>query len=305
MNNKFDIMKTKFTLIILVIIPFLGINAQKPIIVSEDTLQIGKSLVPGLSVTIPEVDFEKALKTWTRDLQTGTKSKVVTENGEMSIFGAKIKAISPNQINVYSKLIKLDSMLQLIASFETKKDQYIERSSGEPEFAKAQDYLKEFAKSQYIDVAKEQADAEEKKLRDLQKELSSLENEKSKMQKGIQTDNSTIASEKENITIQNNELNTVSAALIEQNSQITAMEEGPAKKEKAEQIKELEKRKKKAQNSIESSEKKINRSDSDINQATGDIPRNERMQEKVREQIFQQEAVYQRFADKLKKIKSY
>jgi chromosome segregation ATPase len=298
-------MKTKFTLIILVIIPFLGINAQKPIIVSEDTLQIGKSLVPGLSVTIPEVDFEKALKTWTRDLQTGTKSKVVTENGEMSIFGAKIKAISPNQINVYSKLIKLDSMLQLIASFETKKDQYIERSSGEPEFAKAQDYLKEFAKSQYIDVAKEQADAEEKKLRDLQKELSSLENEKSKMQKGIQTDNSTIASEKENITIQNNELNTVSAALIEQNSQLTAMEEGPAKKEKAEQIKELEKRKKKAQNSIESSEKKINRSDSDINQATGDIPRNERMQEKVREQIFQQEAVYQRFADKLKKIKSY
>jgi len=305
LNNKFDIMKTKFTLIILVIIPFLGINAQKPIIVSEDTLQIGKSLVPGLSVTIPEVDFEKALKTWTRDLQTGTKSKVVTENGEMSIFGAKIKAISPNQINVYSKLIKLDSMLQLIASFETKKDQYIERSSGEPEFAKAQDYLKEFAKSQYIDVAKEQADAEEKKLRDLQKELSSLENEKSKMQKGIQTDNSTIASEKENITIQNNELNTVSAALIEQNSQLTAMEEGPAKKEKAEQIKELEKRKKKAQNSIESSEKKINRSDSDINQATGDIPRNERMQEKVREQIFQQEAVYQRFADKLKKIKSY
>ena len=83
------------------------------------------------------------------------------------------------------------------------------------------------------------------------------------------------------------------------------MEEGPAKKEKAEQIKELEKRKKKAQNSIESSEKKINKSDSDINQATGDIPRNERMQEKVREQIFAQEAVYQRYADKLKKIKSY
>jgi chromosome segregation ATPase len=298
-------MKIKFTLVILVLIPFLGINAQKPIIVSEDTLQIGKSLLPGLSVTIPESDFDKALKTWIRDLQTSTKSKVVTENGEMSIFGAKIKAISPNQINVYSKLIKLDSMLQLFASFETKKDQYIERYSGESEFVKAQDYLKEFAKSQYIDVAKGQADDEEKKLRDLQKELSSLENEKSKMQKGIQTDNSNISSEKENITVQNNELNTVNAAIIEQNSQLATMEEGPAKKEKAAQIKELEKRKKKALNSIESSENKINRADSDVNKSTGDIPRNERMQEKVREQIFQQEAVYQRFADKLKKIKSY
>jgi chromosome segregation ATPase len=298
-------MKLKITLIILGIFPFLGINAQKPITITDDTLQIGKSVLPGMSVTIPEADYDKVLKTWTRDLQTGTKSKVVTENGEMSIFGAKIRAISSNQINVYSRLVKLDSMVQLFASFETKKDQYIERSSGEPEYAKAQDFLKEFAKNQYIEVVKGQADAEEKKLRDLQKELSSLENEKSKMQKGVQSDNSTISSEKENITLMNNELNTVNAAIIEQNSLLTTMEEGPAKKEKAVQIKDLEKRKKKAQNAIESSEKKINRSDSGINQATGDIPRNERMQEKVREQIFQQEAVYQRFADKLKKIKSY
>jgi chromosome segregation ATPase len=258
-----------------------------------------------MSVTIPQVDYDKALKTWIRDLQSSTKSKVVTENGEMSIFGAKIKAISSNQINVYSKLVRLDSMLQLFASFETKKDMYIERSSGEPEYAKAQDFLKEFAKNQYIEVAKGQADAEEKKLRDLQKELSSLENEKSRMQKGIQSDNSTIASEKENIILMNNELNTVNTALLEQNNLLATMEEGPAKKELAVQIKDLEKRKKKAQNAIESSQKKINRSDSDINQATGDIPRNERMQEKVREQIMQQEAVYQKYADKLKKIKSY
>lgn len=298
-------MKLKTTLIILGIFSFLGINAQKPITITDDTLQIGKSVLPGMSVTIPEADYDKALKTWIRDLQTGTKSKVVTENGEMSIFGAKIRAISSNQINVYSRLVRLDSMLQLFASFETKKDQYIERSSGEPEYAKAQDFLKEFAKNQYIEVVKGQADAEEKKLRDLQKELSSLENEKSKMQKGVQSDNSTISNEKDNITLLNNELNTVNAAIIEQNSLLATMEEGPAKKELAVQIKDLEKRKKKAQNAINSSEKKINKSDSGINQATGDIPRNERMQEKVREQIFQQEAVYQRFADKLKKIKSY
>jgi hypothetical protein len=297
-------MKSKFTLVLLFLIPFFGIKAQKPIIISDDSLQIGKSLIPGMSVMIPEVDYDKTLKVWIRDLQTATKSKVVTENGEMSIFGAKIKDISPAQINVYSKLIKLDSMLQLFVSFETKKDQYIERSSG-PEFANAQDYLKEFAKNQYIDVAKEQADNEEKKLRDLQKELSSLENEKSKMQKSIQSDNASMASEKENIVIQNNELNTVNAALIEQNNLLSTMEAGPAQKEKQDAIKELEKRKKKALNSIESSEKKINKSDSEIYKNTGDIPRNERMQEKVKDQIVQQEAVYQSFADKLKKIKSY
>ena len=51
-------MKIKFTLVILVLIPFLGINAQKPIIVSEDTLHNGQSFVlPGLSVTIPEAEL--------------------------------------------------------------------------------------------------------------------------------------------------------------------------------------------------------------------------------------------------------
>jgi len=298
-------MKIKFTLVLFALLPFFGTNAQKPIIVSEDSLQIGNGLIPGLSVTIPEADYDKALKAWIRELQAGTKSKVNTENGEMQILGAKIRDISRNAISVYSKLERLDSILILYASFETSKDQYITSATVEPEFSKVHNFMKEFAKNQYIELAKEQADAEEKKLKDLQKELSSLENEKSRMQKGIQNDNSSIASEKENIAIQTNELNTVSAAIVEQNGLLASMEEGPAKKEKEAQIKELEKRKKKAQNSIESSEKKIGRADSGINQATGDIPRNERIQEKVKEQIMAQEAVYQRYADKLKKIRSY
>lgn len=298
-------MKLKYTLFILLLVPFIGTKAQKPITVSEDSLKIGNSNVPGLSVTIPEAGYEKTLKDWVRDLQSGTKSKVVTENNEMSIFGARIKSISPNPLNVYSKLERLDSMLLLYASFELKKDQYIERRNDEAGYTLAQNYLKEFSKGQYIDVAKDQADAEEKKLRDLEKELSSLENEKSRMQKNIQSNKSSIAEEKENIVVQNNEIATVTTALAEQNNLISTMEESPAKKEKAEQIKELEKRKKKAQNSIESSENKINRADSEIDKDTGDIPRNERMQEKVKEQISYQEAVYQKFANKLKTIKSY
>ena len=298
-------MKSKFTIVLLILVPFFGIKAQQPIIVSEDSLKIGSSLVPGLSVTIPEANYEKALKVWIRDLQAGTKSKVVSENGEMSIFGAKIKSISSLPVNVYSKLVRLDSMLQLFASFETKKDQYIERSTGAPEYTKAFDYLKEFAKNQYMEVAKDQAGLEEKKLRDLQKELSSLENEKSRMQKSIQSNNNSIISDKENITLQNNELNIVDIASMGQDSTLAAMEEGPAKKEKADQIKDLEKRKKKALNSIESSERKIQKSNEEINKATNEIPQNERMQERVREQVAAQEAIYQRFADKLKKIKSY
>lgn len=298
-------MKLKITIFLFALLPFIAVNAQKPIVLSEDSIQIGKSYIPSLSVTIPEANFDVVLKDWIKEIESGTKSKVVNENGEMSIFGARIKKISDSDINVYSKLVKLDSMLQLFAAFEVKKDEYIESATGSPAFVSAQQFMKEFAKNKYIDVAKSQADAEEKKLKDLQKELSSLENEKARMQKSIQSNNSRISSENESIILQKNELNTVTAAIAEQNRVLLTMEEGPAKDELVKQIKELEKRKKKAEKGVKNAEKKIGKADTSIDQATGDIPRNERMQEKVKEQIAAQDAVYQRYADKLKKIRAY
>lgn len=297
-------MKSKLLLLILALFPFSGIIAQQPIIASEDSLKHGKFIMPGLSVNIPEADYDKVVKAWIKRIEAGTKSKMQIENDEMSIFGAMLKNISPNPVNVYSRIEKLDSLLKLYVALETKKDVYIEKVNN-AEFIKVRDFIKEFAKEQYIDVAKDQTDAEEKKLKELQKELSSLENQKAKMLKSIQSDNGAILSEKDNITLQNRELSTVDAALGEQNRLLSGMEAGPAQKEKAEQVKDLEKRKKKALNSIQSSENKIKKSNDDIAKANTEIPQNEMMQEKVREQIIHQEAVFQQYADKLKTIKGY
>jgi chromosome segregation ATPase len=283
----------------------IGIKAQQPVVVTEDSLKVGKVSLPALIVTIPEVNYENTLKAWIKELESGTKSKVVTENNEMSIFGAKLKDISPNPVNVYSKLTKLDSLLKLKVSFELKKDQYIDRTGTTAEFSKAENYLKQFAKDRYIELVKDQVDAEDKKLRNIEKELSSLEKEKTKMQKSISANNTAISNEKENITIQNNELTTVSAAIVEHNSLLDTMKTGPDKDEKVKYIKELEKRKKKAQSSVESSENKINQLNNDNDKANSEIPRNEKMQEQVNEKIQAQQAVLGKFTDRLKKIKSY
>ena len=298
-------MKSISTLVFLVFISSIGIKAQKPVLVSEDSLKIGKGRLPGLSVIIPEVNYEKTLKIWIRELESGTKSKIVTENNEMSIFGAKIKEVSPNPVNVYSKMTNLDSALKLNVSFEVKKDQYIERASGETDLIKAKNYLKEFARNQYIDLAKDQSDAEDKKLREIQRELSSLEKEKSSLQKSIQSENSSIVTEKDNIAVQNNELASVSAEIVEQNKQLSSTSDGPTKKAKTDYINGLEKRRKKVQNSIESSENRINRANNEIDKANAEIPRNDKMQEQVNDKIEKQQAVYQKFADNIKTIKSY
>jgi chromosome segregation ATPase len=298
-------MKSIFAFVLLAFISVNGIKAQMPVLTSADSLKLGKASLPAISVTIPEVNYENTLKIWIRDLESGTKSKVVTENNEMTIFGAKIKDISSNTINVYSKLIKLDSMLQLTVSFELKKDQYVDRNVTPSEFSKAENYLKQFGKNQYIELVKTQADAEDKKLRGIEKELSSLEKEKNKMQKSISSNSTTIANEKENITVQNNEVTTVEAAIVEHNRLLDTMRTGPDKEAKIKYIKELEKRKKKAQSSIESSQNKIDRTNNDTDKTNSEIPNNDKMQEQVNEKIQAQQAVLQKFNDKLKKIKSY
>jgi peptidoglycan hydrolase CwlO-like protein len=298
-------MKSISALVLLLSGISIGIKAQMPVTLTEDSLTIGKVNIPAISVTIPEVNYENTLKVWVKELESGTKSKVVTENNEMTIFGAKVKDLSPNPVNVYSKMIKLDSVIQLKVAFELKKDQYVDRSGTPAEFSKAENYLKQFAKSQYIELVKGQVDSEDKKLRDIEKELSSLEKEKTKMQKSIQSNNTDITNEKENITVQNNEMTTVSAAIIEHNKQLDTMSTGPDKEEKIKYIKELEKKKKKAQSSIESSENKINKLNNDTDKTNSEIPRNEKMQEQVNEKIQAQQAVLGKYTDKLKKIKSY
>ncbi|HEX7492971.1 MAG TPA: hypothetical protein VF346_02035 [Bacteroidales bacterium] len=298
-------MKSIITLVFLVMISSIGIKAQKPILVSEDSLNIGKGRLPALTVLIPEVNYEKTLKAWTKDLQSGTKSKIVTDNNEMTIFGAKIKEISPNPLNVYSKLTNLDSTIKLSVAFEVRRDQYIEKSTGETDLTNAKHYLKEFAKNQYIDIAKDQADNEDKKLRELERDLSSIEKEKTNLQKSIQSENTAIVTEKDNITIQNNELSSITAEIVDQNSQLSTTADDKMKKAKQDYINSLEKKKKKVQSSIESSENRINKSNNEIDKANAEIPRNEKMQEQANEKIQTQRAVCQKFADKIITIKSY
>jgi peptidoglycan hydrolase CwlO-like protein len=298
-------MKSISTLLLLVSVSFIGLNAQKPITVSDDSLTYGKSPMPGISVTIPEVKYETVLKSWTRELQSGTKSKLVTENNTMSIFGAKIKDLSPTPLNVYSKMMALDSMVKLTVVFELKKDQYIDHSTSETDLQKAKNYLKQFAKAEYLDLAKDQEDAEDKKLRDLQRDLSSLEKDKSRLQKDIESANSTIYSENQNLAIQKNELESVSAEIVEQNKQLSTPQADAVKKEKTDYLSGLEKRKKKALNSMESSQAKINKANNEIDKANAEIPKNEKMQDQVNNKISAQQAVYQKYADKTKAIKAY
>jgi hypothetical protein len=295
----------KLYLILCLAIPALNLTAQKPITVSEDSVLVGNYMHPGLSVTIPEVNYEKTLKNWIKQIETGTKSKVVTEDGMMTIFGAMLKKISPNPVNMYSRLINQDTLQKLMVCIELKKDQYLEPAFGDAQMTVSKDYLKTFAKDQYIEFIKDEVAAEEKKLRELNNELNGLESNYSKTQKQAKSGRTTISDEKELIALKNNELTQVTADLNRQRTALLTMNAGAEKDTKSAQVKDLEKRKNKLQKEISKSENKIKKAESSITEADKAIPLNESEQEAMKAKIAEQEAVVKKFNDKLNTVKLY
>lgn len=287
------------------LIPFIYINAQKPIVLVEDSLKVGANVYPAVSVLIPEVVYETTQKDWIKLQESGTKSKVVDESGKMSIFGAFAKNISENPINILSGLVDRDTLLILTAAFEIRNDVYIERATGEAELAKTKTWLFDFAKKEYSNLVNEQLKAEENKLKDLEKELSSLEKDQSGMERDIRTSNRKVSQEKERLTVLNNELTTLSAAISEHNTQLSLLEAGTERDAKEEYLKQLEKDRKKALRAIKKSEKKIRNAEGSITKANRAIPRNDDTQERIRRMITDQEAVVQQFTDKLNRVKAY
>jgi len=298
-------MKIKMFFILIALVSVNVINAQKPILLNEDSLKVGANKYPAISVSIPEVEYEKTLNNWIKLQESGTRSKVVVDGGKMSIFGANSKSISDNPINILSELTNRDSVLKLTAAIELKNAVYIERATGESELSKAKQFLFDFAKEQYLDLVNEQLKIEESKLKDLQKELGGLEKDQSGMERDIRSSNKLISSEEDRLIVLNNELTSLSAAIIEHNAEYLTMDPGEIKDEKAKYIKGLEKQKKKAIKSIKKAENKISKADNTIGHANRTIPRNDNTQENIRSLISDQEAVVQKFSDKMNRVKSY
>ncbi len=298
-------MKKIHTIILLLVLPAAILRAQKPIGVFEENLTIAGSAHPGITVTIPEVGAEMVQENWLKTIQTGTKSKAVFENGEWTLFGANIKSISETPINIYSRIIDQDSVVRVMASFELKKDVYVEKNVTEAELVQAKSFMKQFAKDQYLAYANAELQAEEKKLIEIEKELRSFQREESGLERNIRKSENTIKSENEKIAAMNAELATVSAELVTQNEQLGLLPEGEARDEMLKTIRGLEKQQKKLMNSIEASGKKINKANSAIVDSNARIPQQESLQNSARDRIAAQEAVVRRYEDKVKVIKAY
>lgn len=291
-------MKKFYSLLVLTFLFFEGSRAQNPIVVSEDEFNFGGGNVPGYSVIIPETDYETTLKNWIKYLESGTRSKVVQKGENLSIFGARVKPVSEDPVNVYSTLAKDNNGIKLQAAMELQKDQF----AGSTEYANARKYLFDFAKDQYMAVVNAQLNEEQKKLRALENDLNSLRNDQERMERSTSSSQETIEEGKQNLT----DLNSQLAALTPQQYQggdsakVTGM--GAASPS---EVKDLEKERKKLNREIRSAEDRIDKAERQIEENKRAMPGNLSEQEAAKRKVDDQQAVVNELEKKLNTIKAY
>lgn len=286
-------MKAIVSFSVLFLLSSLCAEAQKPITISDNNIKFGESAMPAFSVIIPEADYATTVKNWTKELQSGTKSKVVEKGDEISIFGAKIKTISENPLNVYSRIGQEGEGVKMDVAIETERDKFVQ----DAEKDEAKNYLFNFAKDQYVFVADQQLEAEKKKLKDLEKDLADLERDQDRMQKESKSNKVAIAEEKERLNILNQDIESISDSTRNMNTSEAMGATDP------ELRKEMEKDRRKADRNIRSSEKKIIKAETEISENDTELPRNVEQQKQVRRQIAEQEEVVKQYEEKLSSIK--
>ena len=92
--------------------------AQKDIQLKQKSISFAGGQHTAFVVDIPEANFEKVNKNWTKHIRRKTKSKVEQVHDEVVIKGTLIKSINPQPISIYSIVLPLDSAVRIAAAFE-------------------------------------------------------------------------------------------------------------------------------------------------------------------------------------------
>ncbi|HLN53643.1 MAG TPA: hypothetical protein VK212_08035 [Lentimicrobium sp.] len=289
-------MKHIYSLLAFCLLFIIKAGAQNPITVTDDTLHLESGTVQAFSVLIPETNYETVTKDWIKLLQEGTRSKVVQKGNSIHIYGAKVKPVSADPVNIYSAVTDQNGAVKVKAAFETERDKFL----GKSEFANARKYLLDFGKDQYIAVVNDELNKQKKILRDLQGDLNSLEREQARMEKSDKSNAEKIEEENRNLADLKDKL----AGISDQNQQGDTAVTGMGAPSSSD-MKDLDKERKKINRDIRSSENSIEKANAEIDQNKRDMPKNLSDQEVAKRKLNDQESVVKKLEDKLEKIKSY
>ena len=300
------IMKNAIYLIGLLLVPGVLLG-QKPIEVSGTEFKLGQDEYSGVQVLIPEAAWERVENMWIKEIEKRTKSKASeAHQGEITIFGAFIKSIGEDPVNIYSQIIPRDSIVELNACIELKRNEFITEDLYESEFNQLKAFMHDFGKEAYIEEVEEQLQAEENVLKELEKELKTLQNDKESKEEKISKNEHGITVSDDDIQILNADIAIKDEGLARAKVRLGSGGNDPVQRETTEaEIKDLEKEKKKMLKSVEKERKNIVGFENDIDNIKLEIPALVEQQNQKMEEIARQRNTVNLFENKLTTISNY
>ena len=256
-------MKNRLTIFLLFFVHI--ISAQEDIVVSlkDKSFSIGE--VPSFIVFIPQANYEQVNKDWEKYLKQDTKEKTSIENGEISILNKTYEKIAPSPLNIYSYIKEYDGEIMLVVTFNLAGE-YISRDMDEEIYIPTKKYVRDFAIESYKTAVADELKEEEKVLKKLENQKSSLLNNKESIVSTISQYERNIIAAKDGITInQLDQSNKILQVQAQKELVLQLANDGQTAKDEAEKIlKELEKEFKKMQNKSESLYQDIDYNESEI-----------------------------------------
>lgn len=157
----------KFVFTFLFIVTSLILHAQK-VQVSMAVENIADGYNSAYRVFMPHADEKLVQSNWKKFLKSN-KAKVRGSKSEMRGENTVIRGISSDSMDVYSRTVKSDSGITLVAAFE-RHDVFINYSTDASSAAQLEQVLYDFAKNQSVQSIDKKVASDNKTLRNMQKE---------------------------------------------------------------------------------------------------------------------------------------
>ena len=176
-----------------------------------------------------------------------------------------LNATGDDPVNIYSQIIPRDSIVELNACIELKRNEFITENTYESEFNQLKTYMQDFGKEAYIEVVKDQLEAEEDILNDLEKELKQLQNDQEQLEKQISKEEHKIDVGEDDVRTLESDLDIKNEEIARAKVQLNSAGDDPVLKESLKDaLKDLEKDRKKILNSIKKEKKHIVGNEADV-----------------------------------------
>jgi hypothetical protein len=258
--------------------------------VSEEKRAMSRGEQNAFTVEIPGASVKNLEEAWSKYYRQNAKARFSKKGDEYVAEKVVGSRIASDTVSIFIRQAESESGTRLF-TFVEYGDHFLSTQTDPEKAVILQKIMGEIANDTYRIVVGEELDAEEKKLKSLQKDLDDLIKAHDKMHKTISDNQAEIADN--NVKIRNLEMQL--GRVVERDNAGNLVPSAPAAPLDEKTRKSLEKDEKKLRNDILKME-------SEIRQAERDIPVNEQEQERKREEVTAQAEVVRQVQAKLQAI---